>query len=518
MRGRKRRSEYQLTRAGESQCQDLQSDLTMTTIYEVGSTLWNWCISFIFSGISTATSDPVIPVATTANSKESKPTPKTSYEIPHKRPKIFYDANLSKSKSMVDFRSKEVSETLDVSKCDVNEARRKIENFWEPKPLPWVEQSLIAEQQSSTITAIPDSERLLKNQPFTRRSSDPPKLARTPNTHLRRLTLVSKFKFDTKSLEDSCENSIQTSIENLLVGSTKQLAISDFKRAKNLLRAKELKEKERQNAINKLKQRRLLRIYPRQKLVQFLDPYWEDRVCRAHTTWGEDTLSTSIGGTELRIKDFKTLLDHRAWLNDEIINSYIEWVVDAANRNAREELSKFDIEPNSVPPFIAHNSFFYETLRKRGPKSLDRLMKRKGAPGVSLLEVDSVFVPICNGSHWTLGVVRPVAKTIEYFDSMGGNPSNFIHYMEIWLKHQLGEAYSYDEWTIPRTACANQTNGYDCGVFVCTNAFCVAVGLDTLCYQESDMTRQRKSIAAILLNRGFNGDFAWQVRENGLSY
>jgi sentrin-specific protease 1 len=124
-----------------------------------------------------------------------------------------------------------------------------------------------------------------------------------------------------------------------------------------------------------------------------------------------------------------------------------------------------------------------------------------------LLEVDSVFVPICKGAHWTVGAVRPVAKTIEYFDSMGGNGQQFTDLMRKWLAFQLGDAYIEEEWKVPRTACARQTNGYDCGVFVCTNAFCIALGLDTSCYAENDMTQQRRNIAAVLINRGFTGDF-----------
>ncbi|RKF55874.1 putative ulp1 protease family protein [Erysiphe neolycopersici] len=516
MLSRKRRSEYQLTRAGSLQCQDSQPDHTMATIYDVGSILWNWCKSFIVSGTSAASSSPVISAVSTANLQESKLSSKNRHGISHKRPKIHkYETTISKSKSLVDLRPKNVSETLDISQCDADEARRKIENFWEPNPLPWVEQSLKAERKPPTLILPSPSESFLKSQITNRRSSDPPKPDVKFERHPRRLTLGSELRFGTRFQRDI---DLQASIENLLVDSTKQLALSDYKTAKNLSRAKEIKEKERQNAIIKARQRRLVRIYPHQRLVQYLNPYWEDRVCRSYTTWGEDILTTSIGGTELRIKDFKTLLDQRAWLNDEIINSYIEWIVDAANRNAQEENSRFSLKPSSIPGFIAHNSFFYETLKKRGPKSLDRLMKRKGAPGISLLEVDSIFIPICNGLHWTLGVVRPVAKTIEYFDSMGGNPSQFILLIQMWLKHQLGEAYCSEEWTTPKTACANQTNGYDCGVFVCTNAFCVAVGLDTLCYHESDMTRQRKNIAAILLNRGFTGDFAWKAQENGLSY
>jgi len=273
---------------------------------------------------------------------------------------------------------------------------------------------------------------------------------------------------------------------------------------------RENKRRELENARRRARERRLNRIYPLKPLVQPLDPEWECNVRAVETSNDQHRVMTrSQEGTELRLKDFRTVLGHRAWLNDEIINTYIEWVVKAANDDADVTGKLLGESPSTVPKFIAHNSFFYENLRNKGPQSTDRLMKRKRAPGDKLLEVDSVFVPICQGNHWTIGVVRPVAKTIEYFDSMGGRPQAFISQMRTWLQHQLGELYRPEEWSEPRTACARQSNGYDCGVFVCTNAFCVAMGVHTSCYEERDMELQRRSIAAVLLNRGFKDRFAW---------
>jgi sentrin-specific protease 1 len=287
------------------------------------------------------------------------------------------------------------------------------------------------------------------------------------------------------------------------------LSPSEFIIEKRLKLAKERKLKEREAAIRVAKELRLTRRSPLKALIQPLSSYWETAVDNAQWTSNPHrVITTTIGGTELRLKDFQTLLGRNAWLNDEIINSYIEWVVDASNRAAAAAVPQTSGESASkVPKFIAHNSFFYENLIKKGPSSTQGLMRRKKAPGTSLMEVDSVFVPICRGSHWTVGAVRPVAKTIEYFDSMGGSAHQFISLMRGWLEFQLGDSYVEEEWKVPRTACARQTNGYDCGVFVCTNAFCVALGLDTLCYRESDMTQQRRNIAAVLINRGFTGDF-----------
>ncbi|MBE7181732.1 MAG: hypothetical protein INR71_11105 [Terriglobus roseus] len=53
-----------------------------------------------------------------------------------------------------------------------------------------------------------------------------------------------------------------------------------------------------------------------------------------------------------------------------------------------------------------------------------------------------------------------------------------------------------------------QVGGYDCGVFVCFNAFCVARGLDPAdAFGADDMPDARRQVAATLLNGGFRGDF-----------
>ncbi|CZS89652.1 related to Ubl-specific protease [Rhynchosporium agropyri] len=270
---------------------------------------------------------------------------------------------------------------------------------------------------------------------------------------------------------------------------------------------RELQEK-RQAAM----QRRLIRQSPLRPLIQALDMNWNARINQIlHYRNPDEELTKSLEGTELRVKDFQTLLGQQAWLNDEVINAYIEWITTAAN-NAAEAETKAAGEPvSTVPKFLAHSTFFYNILVKKGPSGAERLMKRKKAPGASLLEVDTVFIPICRGAHWTIALVRPIAKTIEYLDSMGGQGTDVISVLTKWVKHQLGSKYDASEWKFPRTSCAYQSNGYDCGVFVCTNALCVAIGVHPDCYSQRDLTQQRMNIAAVLLNRGFEGDFRWDT-------
>jgi sentrin-specific protease 1 len=287
---------------------------------------------------------------------------------------------------------------------------------------------------------------------------------------------------------------------------------------KRMKRAEERKARQREAAISEAKQRRLHRRWPKKDLIAPLEPEWEARVNKVisdmASTPPDWVITKNLAGIGLPSQDFGRLLGRGQWLNDEVINAYIEWVAKAGNESIATDMKIIGEKPSTVPKIIALNSFFYEKVTAEGPGSTVRLMRRMKAPGPSLLEVDTLLVPVNNGVHWTLGVVRPVARTIEYFDSMGGGPHKFVYHMKGWLKTMLGNAYIESEWTVPVNKCAIQSNGYDCGVFVCTNALCVAFGLDTFCYTEKDMVQQRKNIAAVLMNRGFEGPFAWE--RNGI--
>jgi sentrin-specific protease 1 len=446
-----------------------------------------------------------------------------------------------RSRSTIDEYRKGGRGDIDMSRSvPGSDAHALVENFWKPPEFGLLKKLSIA-QASRAPNLLSKEDEGLRGSLY-RRHSDPSELTTTPERSSEfsvsfgpkppvassPRSLDSLPRGRKSLLGASVGKTLEDRLDGLLLGNEEGLIPSGYKKGIREGEEEIRRQKTIEGAILAAKQRRLNRRDPLRALVQPLNSRWEDAVNDAHYKSSHDRIITkSIGGTELRLKDFKTLLDRHAWLNDEIINSYIEWVVDAANKAAdadSEALANLTIEVTgqaaskvpiqvasrvSIPKFIAHNSFFYENLIKKGPSSTQNLMRRKKAPGTALLEVDSVFVPICKGSHWTVGVVRPIAKTIEYFDSMGGSPRPFVNLMRNWLKFQLGEAYVEDEWKEPRTACARQNNGYDCGVFVCTNALCVGLGLHTSCYEEHDMTLQRRNIAAVLINRGFTEAFDW---------
>jgi hypothetical protein len=413
---------------------------------------------------------------------------------------------------------------LDVTGCVTEkDYKKRIEDFWAPPDLGFRRKStfntLKNPEQSEEFS---DEEKANQYQP--RRHSheiisprtpesmspipSPPMTAYTPRT-------PDSFSGNFQSSRVSDDVDITKRLEGLFVtpedDQGAMLGPSTWKKERLAKQAKEREAKERTAALHAARERRLTRRNPLRPLVRPLSARWEEMVSIAqHEPSQTKVLVKAIQGTELRRKDFLTLLGNRSWLNDEIINAYLEWIEDAANQAAISEAKAAGEPISDVPKFIAHNSFFYETLINKGPNQTERLMKRRKAPGKTFMQVDTMFVPICKGRHWTVGIVRPVAKTIEYFDSMGGTGErDVIPAIRKWLKFQLKDAYVEDEWKVPRTGCAVQNNSYDCGVFLCTNAFCVAFGLDTSCYTERDMTQQRRNIAAVLLNKGFVGDFAW---------
>lgn len=78
--------------------------------------------------------------------------------------------------------------------------------------------------------------------------------------------------------------------------------------------------------------------------------------------------------------------------------------------------------------------------------------------------------------------------------------------MKGWLVEELGRGWK-EEWTV-RTgsygAGPRQTNERDCGVFTCTNAKMVMLGVDPMSYGGEDVEVQNRLVEE-LLNRGAEG-------------
>lgn len=85
-------------------------------------------------------------------------------------------------------------------------------------------------------------------------------------------------------------------------------------------------------------------------------------------------------------RDLKTL-GGLNWLNDEVINFYMNLIIE------RGKDSKW---PNTY----AFNTFFYSKLVKDGPQSLRRWTKK-----VDLFSYDLICVPVHLGVHWCMAII-----------------------------------------------------------------------------------------------------------------
>lgn len=475
---------------------------------------------------SNMTASDLVPAAADREAEAAKPTQDGPGQLKIQKtrgPRARHPATERRSKSAAAHtRYRAGKGIIDLTGVeDENEARRVIDDHWGAPELPFAVPRTKSAAYPTPPPELQTGEEPEDQTPPRRRHSD--ESQDTSRTSISSFSSPSRYPFPRTSQSnfarprspltpDSKGNDLEGKLHNLLLDEDDTQdpywRPSATKAIERRRKQEEAERRKQEQLARERKERRLRRQVPLKPLIEPLDSVWEQKVLQMQSIRDASVqITTGLEGTPLARKDFETLLAPRAWLNDEIINAYLEWVVAAANITAAKEADRYGEPRSTAPKFIAQNSFFYEKLAKDGPKSLERLMKRKKAPGASFMEVDSMFIPICRGSHWTMGVVRPVAKTIEYFDSMGGANRIFINLVRGWLQFQLGKLYKEEEWTVPNTGCAHQSNGWDCGVFVCTNTFCVATGLDTSCYHERDMKQQRRNIAAILMNRGFVGDF-----------
>jgi len=271
---------------------------------------------------------------------------------------------------------------------------------------------------------------------------------------------------------------------------------------------KEREEKEKRDGIRR---------FPKNKLIEPLSEDWDRKVSDAL----RKNLRTVVGktGTDLDItrKDIGTVLPQHGidnpsgWLNDEIIGAYLQATVD----HGHDQLGQRPRLRADVPKYHAFSSFFYDNLKNKGHDSVKRWARKAKFGGNSMLQLEYIFMPINHGgTHWTLAVISPVRKTIEYFDSMHGESGAVIANIKTWLKGELTNDYNESDWRLlddppyeGKGKGPTQNNARDCGVFTATTAKMIILGVDPRAITAADMPTQRKRLVAEVMNGGFTGVF-----------
>lgn len=204
----------------------------------------------------------------------------------------------------------------------------------------------------------------------------------------------------------------------------------------------------------------------------------EQQLKQVYQIWKSDPRKLVIEkfNIDLKVEDLLTLRDGN-WLNDIVIDFYINLLMDASN--------------DKVFGWTTH---FYTTLERRGYQGVAKWAKKRK---LNLFKKEKVIVPVnISQTHWALAVIDNVAKTITYYDSLDssgmGNSqavSNLQMYMDGEAK-QLGiQPILYEQ--ISHIKCPQQSNGFDCGVFVCAASRYI-VENKTMNYSQKDMKMFRR--------------------------
>ncbi|XP_071422881.1 sentrin-specific protease 2 [Pithys albifrons albifrons] len=180
-------------------------------------------------------------------------------------------------------------------------------------------------------------------------------------------------------------------------------------------------------------------------------------------------------------------LHHLRWLNDEVINFYMNLLMERSKREG-------------YPALHAFSTFFYPKLCSGGYRAV-----RRWTRGVDLFRQDLILVPIHLRVHWTLLVIDVRKKTIRYFDSLGQKGDDIcttlLQYLQEESKAKRNLELSASEWTLRSMSPSEipqQTNGSDCGVFVCKFADSISRDKPITFTQEHMPYFRRKMVWEIL--------------------
>ncbi|KAF8084590.1 hypothetical protein N665_0711s0019 [Sinapis alba] len=183
-----------------------------------------------------------------------------------------------------------------------------------------------------------------------------------------------------------------------------------------------------------------------------------------------------------------------AWLNDEVINVYLELLKERETR-----------EPKNYLKCHFFNTFFYKKLLSDSGynfKAVRRWTTQRKL-GYALIDCDMIFVPIHRGVHWTLAVINNRDRKLLYLDSLNGVDSKILNALAKYLgdeaKEKSGKDIDVSSWEMEFVeGIPQQQNGYDCGMFMLKYIDFFSRGLG-LCFSQEHMPYFRLRTAKEIL-------------------
>ncbi|KAG7544213.1 Ulp1 protease family C-terminal catalytic domain, partial [Arabidopsis thaliana x Arabidopsis arenosa] len=152
------------------------------------------------------------------------------------------------------------------------------------------------------------------------------------------------------------------------------------------------------------------------------------------------------------------------WLNDEVINLYLELLKERETRDPQKNFFKCHF----------FNTFFYIKLVSGSGYNYKAVSKwtTKRKLGYALIDCDIIFVPIHIGIHWSLAVINNRERKFLYFDSLVSEVDRTIlnalaKYLVDEAKEKSKKNIDVSSWDMEYVKeCPQQLNGDDCGMFM----------------------------------------------------
>ncbi|XP_071723439.1 LOW QUALITY PROTEIN: ubiquitin-like-specific protease ESD4 [Rutidosis leptorrhynchoides] len=182
------------------------------------------------------------------------------------------------------------------------------------------------------------------------------------------------------------------------------------------------------------------------------------------------------------------------WLNDEVINVYVELLKERESREPKKFLKCHFFNTFSTTRLVI--SLY------GGFKAVKRWTTMRKL-GYYLIDCDKIFVPIHRQIHWCLAIINAKDKKFQYLDSLKGRDPEVLKSLASYyaeeVKDKSGKVIDVSSWErefvddLPE-----QENGFDCGMFMVKYADFYSRGLG-LCFEQEHMPYFRLRTAKEIL-------------------
>jgi hypothetical protein len=180
-----------------------------------------------------------------------------------------------------------------------------------------------------------------------------------------------------------------------------------------------------------------------------------------------DKFNIEITGKEI------VCLRNLNWLNDEVMNFYLELIVERSKRN---RLPGAVVAPSKRDAIHCFSSFFFTKLLSGGSYVHKNVARWSRSAKIDVAKLDKLIAPVHVGqNHWCCAIANIRFRRLEYYDSLGGRNEVAMESLrryvadEVAAHHpELVKEMNVLSWPIiqPRRGeVPQQNNGSDCGVF-----------------------------------------------------